>query len=97
LELRRNALPGNEINLKTLDNKPNLRHVFAMNEEIAMKLIPPAQRLYNIVMDELDERCEIYEENFFSDEDKYHILRYLTNMLETEEAQLHKKLNKNHD
>lgn len=70
---------------------------FAMNEEIAMKLIPPAQRLYNIVMDELDERCEIYEKNFFSDEDKYHILRYLTNMLETEEAQLHKKLNKNHD
>jgi hypothetical protein len=66
-----------------------------MNEEIAMKLIPPAQRLYNIVMDELDERCEIYEENFFSDEDKYHILRYLTNMLETEEAQLYKKLNEN--
>jgi hypothetical protein len=46
-------------------------------------------------MDELDERCEIYEENFFSDEDKYHILRYLTNMLETEEAQLYKKLNEN--
>lgn len=66
-----------------------------MNEEIAIKLIPPAQRLYNIVMDELDERCEIYEKNFFSDEDKYHILRYLTNMLETEEAQLHKKLNEN--
>jgi hypothetical protein len=66
-----------------------------MNEEIAMKLIPPAQRLYNIVMDELDERCEIYEKNFFSDEDKYHILRYLTNMLETEEAQLYKKLNEN--
>jgi hypothetical protein len=66
-----------------------------MNEEIIMKLIPQAQRLYNILMDELDERCEIYEENFFSDEDKYHILRYLTNMLETEEAQLHKKLNEN--
>jgi hypothetical protein len=87
-----------------------LRHVFAINEEIAMKLIPQAQRLYNILMDELDEKDSsrtseiyeensrtsgIYEENFFSDEDKYHILRYLTNMLETEEAQLYKKLNEN--
>jgi len=82
-----------------------------------MKLIPQAQRLYNILMDELDEKEDeldekdssitsgiyeensrisgIYEENFFSDEDKYHILRYLTNMLETEEAQLYKKLNEN--
>ena len=73
-----------------------------MNEEIIMKLIPQAQRLYNILMDELDEKYSsrtsgIYEENFFSDEDKYHILRYLTNMLETEEVQLYKKLNKNHD
>jgi hypothetical protein len=71
-----------------------------------MKLIPHAQRLYNILMDELDEKEDeldekdssrtsgIYEENFFSDEDKYHILRYLTNMLETEEAQLYKKSNK---
>jgi hypothetical protein len=76
-----------------------------------MKLVPIAQRLYNILMDELDERDSsrtselderdssrtsgIYEENFFSDEDKYHILRYLTNMLETEESQLYKKLNEN--
>jgi hypothetical protein len=67
-----------------------------------MKLVPIAQRLYNILMDELDERDSsrtsgIYEENFFSDEDKYHILRYLTNMLETEESQLYKKLNENQD
>lgn len=62
-----------------------------------MKLIQHAQRIYNIVMDELDEQDSsktngVYEENFFSDEEKYHILRYLTNMLESEEESLYKKM-----
>lgn len=62
------------------------------------KLIVHAQCIYNIVMDELDEQDSsktngVYEENFFSDEEKYHILRYLTNMLESEEASIYKKLN----
>jgi hypothetical protein len=48
-------------------------------------------------MDELTEQDSsktngVYEEDFFSDEDKYHILRYLTNMLESEEAELYKKI-----
>jgi hypothetical protein len=62
-----------------------------------MKLIPHAQRIYNIVMDELDEQDSsktsgVYEENFFTDEEKYHILRYLTNMLESKEAEFYKKI-----
>jgi hypothetical protein len=68
-----------------------------MNEKPPVKLFPHAQRLFHIVMYELTEQDSsqtngVYEENFFSDEDKYHILRYLTNMLETEEAQLYKKI-----
>lgn len=62
-----------------------------------MKLIPHAQRIYNIVMGELDEQDSsktngVYEESFFSDEEKYHILRYLTNMLESKEAEFYKKI-----
>jgi hypothetical protein len=68
-----------------------------MSEKPPTKLYPHAQRLFHVVMDELTEQDSsktngVYEEDFFSDEDKYHILRYLTNMLESEEAELYKKI-----
>jgi len=61
------------------------------------KLTVHAQRIYNIVMGELDEQDSsktngTYEENFFSDEEKYHILRYLTNMLESKEAEIYRNI-----
>jgi len=49
------------------------------------KLIPHAQSLYNIVMDE-------FETVYYTNEQKYHILRYLTNMLESEEAKIYKEI-----
>jgi hypothetical protein len=59
-----------------------------------MKLIPEAQYLFNKIMERLD--CpthSIYEEPVeFSCEQKYHIIRYLTNMLEAEEEKLYKKM-----
>jgi hypothetical protein len=61
------------------------------------KLTAHAQRLFNVIMDDLNEQDSsktngVYEENFFSNEEKYNILRYLTNMLESEEAELYKKI-----
>lgn len=48
-------------------------------------------------MDRLDNpSCSMYEEAVpYSDEEKYNILRYLTNMLEAEEEKLWKKINEN--
>lgn len=62
-----------------------------------MKLIPEAQRLYNEVMDRLENPSySMYEEAVpYSDEEKYNILRYLTNMLEAEEEKLWKQINEN--
>jgi hypothetical protein len=59
-----------------------------------MKLIPEARYLFNQVMERLDYPTHsIYEEPVpFSCEQKYHILRYLTNMLEAEEANLYMKI-----
>jgi|LakMenE01Jun11ns_1017448.scaffolds.fasta_scaffold5600362_1 hypothetical protein len=59
-----------------------------------MKLVPEAQYLFNQVMERLDYPTHsMYEEPVpFSCEQKYHILRYLTNMLETEEEKLYKKM-----
>lgn len=65
-------------------------------EHHIMKLIPEAQRLFNEVMNRLDNpSCSMYEEavHYFSDEEKYNILRYLTNMLEAEEEKLWKQIN----
>ena len=50
--------------------------------------ITKAQQLYTTVMDELDE---------YDDEQKYHILRYLTNFLESQEADIYKTNNKFND
>ena len=47
-----------------------------------------AKQLYTTVMDELDE---------YDDEQKYHILRYLTNFLESQEADIYKTNNKFND
>lgn len=62
-----------------------------------MKLIPEAQYLFNQIMERLDYPMHsIYEEPVpFSCEQRYHIIRYLTNMLEAEEEQLWKKINEN--
>lgn len=65
-----------------------------------MKLIPEAQTLFINIMDRLDNPSySMYEEPVlggpFSDEEKYHILRYLTNMLEAEEDKLWKQINEN--
>jgi hypothetical protein len=62
-----------------------------------MKLIPEAQYLFNQIMERLDYPTHsIYEEPVpFSCEQRYHIIRYLTNMLEAEEEQLWKKINEN--
>ena len=35
---------------------------------------------------------DVRREHFFTDEEKYHILRYLTNMLESKEAEFYKKI-----
>ena len=61
-----------------------------------MKLILEAQYLFNQIMERLDYPTHsIYEEPvLFSCEQRYHIIRYLTNMLEAEEEQLWKKINK---
>lgn len=60
-----------------------------------MKLIPEAQQLFNEVMYRLDNPSySIYEEAVpYGDEEKYNILRYLTNMLEAEEEKLWKQIN----
>ncbi len=50
------------------------------------KLVPKAAHLFNIVMDEL-------EVVHHTDEQKYHILRYLTNMLESKEEEIYKSIN----
>jgi len=50
------------------------------------KLVPKAAHLFNIVMDEL-------EVVYHTDEQKYHILRYLTNMLESKEEEIYKSIN----
>jgi hypothetical protein len=62
-----------------------------------MKLIPEAQYLFNQIMERLDYPTHsIYEEPVpFSCEQRYNIIRYLTNMLEAEEEQLWKKINEN--
>ena len=52
------------------------------------KRIPHAQRLFNAIMDDLN------EQDSSNTNDKYQILRYLTNMLESEEAELYKKINR---
>ena len=52
------------------------------------ELIPRASRLFDSVMNEL-------ETIYHTSEQKYHILRYLTNMLEAEEEKLWKEINKN--
>jgi hypothetical protein len=57
-----------------------------MKDKIPQKLFPRAARLYDMVIDE-------FETIHYSDEETYHILRYLTNMLESKEAELYKKLN----
>ena len=54
-------------------------------EKPSPKLIPFAQKLYNIVMDE-------FEAESHKEEEKYHILRYLTNMLESEESKIYKEI-----
>ena len=54
-------------------------------EKTTLKLIPFAQKLYNIVMDE-------FEAESHKDEEKYHILRYLTNMLESEESKIYNEI-----
>ena len=51
-------------------------------------LIPRASRLFDSVMNEL-------EIIYHTSEEKYHILRYLTNMLESEEEKIWKEINKN--
>ena len=62
-----------------------------------MKLIPKAQTLFVNIIEELDNpSCSMYEDAVtFSDEEKYNILRYLTNMLEAEEEKLWKQINEN--
>jgi len=57
-----------------------------MSKEQNTRLIPRASRLFDIVMDEL-------EIIYHTSEEKYHILRYLTNMLEAEEEKLWKEIN----
>jgi len=54
-------------------------------------LIPIAQRLYHNIMDELENPPLSY-----TDEQKYHILRYLTNFLESKESELYKKIHEDH-
>lgn len=51
------------------------------------KLIPHAARLFDKVMDEMGTI-------FYTCEEQYHILRYLTNMLEAEEEKIWKQINK---
>ena len=62
-----------------------------------MKLISEAQTLFINIMDRLDNPSySMYEEAVpYSDEEKYNILRYLTNMLEAEEEKLWKQINEN--
>ena len=62
-----------------------------------MKLIPEAQALFVNIMERLDNPINsMYEEAVpFSNEEKYNILRYLTNMLEAEEEKLWKQINEN--
>ncbi len=57
-----------------------------MNKEQKTKLIPRACRLFDVAMGEL-------ESIHHTSEEKYHILRYLTNMLEAEEEKLWKEIN----
>jgi len=49
------------------------------------KLVPKAVHLYNIVKEEL----ELMQQ---TDEQNYHILRYLTNMLECKEEVMYKQI-----
>lgn len=56
-----------------------------MNEKHVKKLIPHAQRIFDLAVQELDKFS-------FTNKEKYNILRYLTNMLESEEAELYKKI-----
>jgi hypothetical protein len=68
-----------------------------MNEKHSRKLIPQAFNIYRMVMTELEQKDSsktngVYEEDLYSDEEKYNILRYLTNALESEEAELYKKI-----
>lgn len=60
-----------------------------------MKLIPVSQRLYDQVMEEIMSEKYIIplngEERYepiYSSEQKYHILRYLINFLESKQAEL---------
>jgi hypothetical protein len=62
-----------------------------------MKLIPISQYLYDQVMEELNQQDSsktkgVYEEDVYTPEQRYHILRYLINFLESKQGEIAKEI-----
>jgi hypothetical protein len=65
--------------------------LFLHSSSQAIKLTNIAARICDEVMFQIDNPLN----QVYSTEEQYHILRYLTNMLESEEEKLWKQINKN--